>query len=138
MALAHVLMQESCVIFSPYSFEYHSQKVVVGFENALFHSIALNMLHSRNRFQNGQHRVIHLNGVEVTCLQSHEATHLNVASKSDNLVADSMFEAQHNTYGYQHHGKTDSHACRSYSYGRARYLFSLGLATIDFPCYEKR
>ena len=62
--------------------------------------------------------------------------YLYVATESDYLVADFLFEAYDYGNGYEHYGKSERDAYYGYTYSRARHLLVVTLFAIEAVCYE--
>ena len=129
-------MNECSVVFLGNSLERHAKEIVVGFQDALCHRIALHMLHAPGLAQHIQHAVAHDDGNILSAVNGLEITHCDVVSEAHHLVADGVFEAQHHTHGDEHHGQTDGHAQCCYFHGRTAHAVAVALMVIDPPCYE--
>ena len=131
-----MLMDEGRVIFRADALEDDSEKVGIGFQNALSEREALHMLYSVDLFQHIHHRVTHLNGVGFLCLHAHEVSHLDVAAESDDLITDGLFESKDNTHGNQHHGYADGYTGCCDPDGRLRDFPLVIVVLVNPACKE--
>lgn len=129
-----MLVDEGGVVLGSHALEGHTQKVVVGLEDALLHGKPLHVAHALDAAQDAHHRVAHLDGVLLLRLQGHEVAHLDVAAETYHLLADGVLEAEDHAHRDEHHGQSDGHSGDGYPHGRSGHLETLVAVGIDASC----
>ena len=83
-------------------------------------------------------RIADTDGSRYSSLLNHEICDLNMAAKTNDLVANGMFETGYHTDGDYHYSQSDGNANGSNSDSRTTNLLTVAALTIYLPCYEKR
>ena len=83
-------------------------------------------------------RIADTDGSRYSSLLTHEICDLNMAAKTNDLVANGMFETGNHRHRDNHHCQSDGNANGSNSDSRTTNLLTVAALTIYLPCYEKR
>ena len=119
-------MNECSVVFGRHSFERYAEKIVVGFQYALFHRVALYMLYAVDRAQHFHHDVVNAHRTGVSSVQCHEIGNGYMAAEAYHFVAYGVLETKHDAYRHNHHRQADGNTGGGYAYCRTAH-FLLGV-----------
>jgi hypothetical protein len=95
------------------------------------------MLHPVDFAENIHHGVVYDNGKLGITVNGGKFCNGNMAAESDDLVADSMFKSQYNTYTYNHDCQTNRNTDGGNTYSRTTYFSFVALITVNALGYKK-
>ena len=131
-------LYKRCVVFLSYALEHHTQKVFIGFQDALCHREALYAGYALDVVDGFRQTVVNTDGMLRTTIIGHHIAHLDMTAETYHLIADGMFEAQHHADSDNHHCQTNGNADGGNTNSRTTHFPFVALISIDFLCYEKR
>ena len=86
--------------------------------------------------QDVHHGVVQLDRIEFRGLHRHIIGNGDVASETDYLIPDGVFESQNDTYTNHHHCQSDCHTNGGNTNSRTGYFLLVSLVGIDLSCDE--